>query len=245
MPQACSRSRPISPASIKSRTRPRSPRCSAARPAPTSIRSTRRTSETENLFGAIRHPGAQGRRSGAVHPAGRPRHARPRLLPLRRPQDGRPAHRLSQAYIADLLKAANVADADAKAQRVFALEMKIAKAHVAARKATTGRPRAACGSQPTSPRRRRVSTGAPSSKARTSPATRPSMRITRGDHRPVGARRQRAAGCVEGLAGVPPDQQPRRRAAGHDRQPAFRLLRQAAVGPPKRSARVRNGRSPR
>ena len=33
-------------------------------------------------------------------------------------------------YIADLLKAANVADADAKAQRIFDLEMKIAKAHV-------------------------------------------------------------------------------------------------------------------
>ncbi len=35
-----------------------------------------------------------------------------------------------RAYIADLLKAANVADADAKAQKIYDLEMKIAKAHV-------------------------------------------------------------------------------------------------------------------
>ncbi len=35
-----------------------------------------------------------------------------------------------RTYIADLLKAANVADADAKAQRIYDLEMKIAKAHV-------------------------------------------------------------------------------------------------------------------
>jgi putative endopeptidase len=35
-----------------------------------------------------------------------------------------------RAYIADLLKVANVADADARAQRIYDLEMKIAKAHV-------------------------------------------------------------------------------------------------------------------
>ncbi|WP_341712434.1 M13 family metallopeptidase [Erythrobacter sp.] len=35
-----------------------------------------------------------------------------------------------RTYIADVLKAAGVADADAKAQRIFDLEMKIAKAHV-------------------------------------------------------------------------------------------------------------------
>ncbi len=35
-----------------------------------------------------------------------------------------------RTYIADLLKAANIADADAKAQKIYDLEMKIARAHV-------------------------------------------------------------------------------------------------------------------
>jgi hypothetical protein len=53
---------------------------------------------TENLFGLFHHPGAQGRRGGALSDAGRPGHARAGLLPVHRRQDGDDSGPVSRLY---------------------------------------------------------------------------------------------------------------------------------------------------
>ncbi|MFA6219905.1 MAG: M13 family metallopeptidase [Erythrobacter sp.] len=84
--------------------------------------------ETENLFGIFV---TQALKGGEVVPyvlqggLGMPEReyylsSDPRMAGLRRTY---------RTYIADLLKAAGIADADARAQRIFELEMKIARAH--------------------------------------------------------------------------------------------------------------------
>jgi predicted metalloendopeptidase len=80
-----------------------------------------------------------------------------------------------RAYIEDLLNAAGIPDAAAKAHRVYDLEMKIARAHAPRGRATTGPPPRSCGPRPISLRRRRASTGPRSSRPLSSTARPSSM----------------------------------------------------------------------
>ena len=116
-------------------------------------------------------------------------------------------------YIGDMLAAAGIADAPAKAQRIWDLELKIAAAHATREERDDwSKAHADLDARRTSPRRRRASTGRPSSKPRSSAAQQKFDAFDAGAD-PASLRRwsDRSRWTLEGLADLPPDQPERRR----------------------------------
>ena len=113
-----------------STTKRRSRACSAASCAPTSIRSTTRTSTPTASSASGSSPDFDDpTRNVALPAAGRPRHARPRLLPRQGRAHGRRLQAKYREHIAAMLKLAGIADAAERAARIYDLEHQIAEAH--------------------------------------------------------------------------------------------------------------------
>ncbi len=166
----------------------------------------------------VRHPGADRRGGDPVYPAGRPRHARARVLPLVRAGDGGPPHRVPQVHRRRVRRGGPVRRPGAGAARLRSRDEDRPRACLARGERQLGAGQAAVDAG----RLRQKGAGARlAGVLRRRAARQPAAlwRVPLGrDPQARRAGRLRAARQLEGLDDLPPDQQERLGAAEQVRQ---------------------------